>query len=70
MKRNLIFIVLVIVSISVLLFTGRSLAHRYGQARPLSTGDLEYLLNLVGRVVTVSPRTRCMSTAFPGLSAE
>jgi cytochrome c biogenesis protein CcmG, thiol:disulfide interchange protein DsbE len=40
MKRNLAFIALVVVTITVLLFTGRSLAHRYGQATPLGAGDV------------------------------
>ncbi len=41
MKRNLAFIALVVVTITVLLFTGQSLAHRFGmQAGKLGSGDV------------------------------
>src|SRR5579859_211816 len=41
MKRNLAFIALVVVTITILLFTGQSLAHRFGmQAGKLGAGDV------------------------------
>ncbi|HEV3037962.1 MAG TPA: TlpA disulfide reductase family protein [Candidatus Angelobacter sp.] len=54
MKRNLAFIVLVVVAVSVLLFTGQSLAHRFGwQSGQLGPGDVagavapDFELNIV-----------------------
>jgi cytochrome c biogenesis protein CcmG/thiol:disulfide interchange protein DsbE len=54
MKRNLAFIALVVVAISVLLFTGQSLAHRFGmQSGRLGAGDVagaaapDFELNIV-----------------------